>query len=391
LSKHAPHPEQARTVSGILHVVDSLERGGLERLVNDLAIAQHQAGQRALVFSLNHTDGYKAELEAHGVPVIVGGKQGGFDLKLLAKLRHAMAASDIQVVHAHNFVPSYYAAAAMMGLAGRPAQVVTCHDMGFRLDNRRLRQLFLLSLKRVQGVAMVGQQVYQRFVGDGMVPADKAMTVLNAVPMTKYTAPAAHRAAARLGLGLSQQDLVIGCVGRLVPLKNHQLLIRCLPELVKHFPQLKLVLIGDGPVRDELADQGRSLGVAQHIVFAGLREQVDTLLPALDVFALPSTTEGVSIALLEACACGLAVVASRVGGNVGHSGLLFASQDQTELHKALMTLLESAELRQAMGARARQWAQANASLEALAERYQLLYVKALSRLYPDRLTPTAAP
>jgi len=174
------------------------------------------------------------------------------------------------------------------------------------------------------------------------------------------------------------------------------LLIRCLPELVKHFPQLKLVLIGDGPVRDELADQGRSLGVAQHIVFAGLREQVDTLLPALDVFALPSTTEGVSIALLEACACGLAVVASRVGGNVeviddGHSGLLFASQDQTELHKALMTLLESAELRQAMGARARQWAQANASLEALAERYQLLYVKALSRLYPDRLTPTAAP
>lgn len=121
----------------VLHVVDSLERGGLERVVTDIAIAQRRRGDGAAVFSLNPTGGFAHELLAAGVPVILGGKTRGFDLKVARALRRCVNELGIQVVHAHNFVPNYYSAVALWGLR-RALLVGTCHDMGQRLANRRL-------------------------------------------------------------------------------------------------------------------------------------------------------------------------------------------------------------------------------------------------------------
>lgn len=125
------------------------------------------------VFSINQTGGFITELQAAGVPVIVGNKQGTLDLRVLQKLRQTVHDHRIDTVHAHNFVPSYYAAAALLGMRQRPSQVVTCHDMGTRLSNRRLRWLFKWSIRRSQGVAMVGRQVHDRFTRDGYVPEQR--------------------------------------------------------------------------------------------------------------------------------------------------------------------------------------------------------------------------
>jgi hypothetical protein len=161
----------------VLHVVDSLEFGGLERVVTDLAIAQHRAGALVKVYSLMHTDGLRAELEAAGVEVIVGGKKRMADPGVLLRLRRVVRQHDIGIVHAHNFVPNYYAAIATR-LMGRtaPVQVCTCHDMGMRLSNDRLRRLFLWSLRHTARVAMVGRQVHERFIERGWVAPERATT-----------------------------------------------------------------------------------------------------------------------------------------------------------------------------------------------------------------------
>lgn len=375
---------QAASGHGILHVVDSLERGGLERLVTDLAVAQQQRGHRVAVFSINQTGGFITDLQAAGVPVIVGNKQGTLDMQVLKKLRQAVRDHRIDTVHAHNFVPSYYAAAALLGMPRRPAQVVTCHDMGTRLSNRRLRWLFKWSIRRTQGVAMVGQQVHDRFTQDGYVPARKAMTLLNAVPVEEFGITPERRANAREALGLSGDEVVVGCVGRLVELKNHLGLIRQWPDVIARHPKARLVLIGEGPLRPQIEQLIAELGLGDRVLLAGIRSDVSRLLPGLDVFALPSFTEGVSIALLEACATGLPALASRVGGNVeviqdGVTGRLFDVQDAPALRSALLQLVGNASLRATLGQQAQAWVREHASLAALCSQYDRLYHDAAQR------------
>ncbi len=378
------HQPVAPSRRGILHVVDSLERGGLERLVRDLAVAQLRRGHHVAVFSINQTGGFIDELRAEGVPVIEGNKQGTLDLQVLQALRQAVRDHHIDTVHAHNFVPSYYAAAALIGMRQRPTQVVTCHDMGTRLSNRRLRWLFKWSILRTQGVAMVGQQVHERFTRDGYVPPRKAMTLLNAVPVEDFGITPERRASARQALGLSDDEVVVGCVGRLVELKNHLGLIRQWPAVLSAHPKARLVLIGEGPLRKQIEQLISELDLGDRVLLAGIRSDVSRLLPGLDVFALPSFTEGVSIALLEACATGLPALASRVGGNVeviqeGVTGRLFDVQDASALRAALLDLVGSATLRESLGRQARQWVQEHASLSALCTQYDRLYDDSASR------------
>ena len=366
---------------GIVHIVDSLEFGGLERVVTDLAISQKELGHRVSVFSINETAGLRTVLEDAGVPVIVGDKRGTFDLRVIRRLRKHVSQNRLDVVHAHNFVPNYYAAAALVGKR-RQVLVNTCHNMGSRLSNRRLRWLYRWSLSRTAKVAMVGCQVHERLVADGIVAPSKAMTVLNGIPVKRFAClPVDQRQRARKELGLADQDLIVGCVGRLVPLKNHKLLLACMPQLLAMHPSLKVVLVGEGPLRDELSAFAHSLAVSDHVVHAGAHADVSKLLPALDVFVLPSRTEGLSIALLEACAAGLPIVATAVGGNPeiitdGHTGQLIESEDAEALFSVLHELLSDQSKRERLGTAARTWVEKNGSVESMRQNYETLYAQA---------------
>ena len=360
----------------ILHVVDSLEYGGLERVVADLATAQTARGHHVTVFSINRTGGFRTFLEDAGVPVVVGDKQGTLDRAVLRRIR--TVARDVQVVHSHNFVPNYYAALATLASPAPQVLVTTCHDMGMRLANRKLRWLYRLSLLKTSRVAMVGRQVHDRFVGGGMVDRDRAVTVLNGVDVGRFRRANERRAVARSILGISPHAPVIGCVGRLVALKNHHLMMSSLPMLASKYPGLKLVLAGDGPLAGELRSRAESLGVIESVMFLGARTDIQDLLPAFDIFALPSKTEGLSIALLEACASSLAVVATDVGGNpeiIQHdqTGLLVPVDDQAALVSALDELLADPVRRSRLGESASEWVQAHASLDALCDAYDKFY------------------
>ncbi len=365
-----------------MHVVDSLERGGLERVVTDLAIAQHVAGDDVTVFSINDSDGLLSELKHAGVRVVMGGKRTSFDVAVLRKLRAATAEGRIDVVHSHNFTPNYYSAAAQFGLRRKAALLTTCHDMGTRLTNHRLRLFYRVSLARTELVAMVSQQVFDHYIATGMVSRARARIVMNGIPVERFDAPVAQRAWARRELGLADSALVIGCVGRLVPIKNHRLLIEAIPALVAAHPELQVVLIGKGELEQVLRAQVSALGLGEHVRFAGERGDVAGLLPAFDIFAMPSLSEGLSIALLEACASGLAIVATDVGGNReivanGSTGLLVPSGDVQTLRAALGELAAGSARRASLGAAAREWVGSHASMAAFSTSYDRLYREAL--------------
>ncbi len=372
----------ARDPLRIMHVVDSLERGGLERVVTDLAIAQHRGGHAVTVFSINDSDGLLSELEDAGIRVVMGSKCKPFDLAVLRKLRTATADGRIDIVHSHNFVPNYYSAAAQFAARRKAALLTTCHDMGTRLSNRKLRLFYRVSLARTQLVAMVSRQVFDHYTGTGMVGRAHARIVMNGIPVERFNASATQRAEARRVLGVPDAAIVIGCVGRLVPVKNHRLLLEVMPALVAAHPELQVVLIGKGELEQALRAQVSALGLGEHVRFAGERADVAQLLPALDIFAMPSLSEGLSIALLEACASGLAIVATDVGGNGeivtdGSTGLLVPSDDAQALRIALGELVANPAHRASLGAVARDWVGRHASMAAFSASYDRLYREAL--------------
>ncbi|MEY2873271.1 MAG: hypothetical protein RLZZ373_642 [Pseudomonadota bacterium] len=369
----------------LMHIVDSLEFGGLERVVTDLAIEQKRHGDQVCVFSLLDTVGLKPELEAAGIEVIVGHKRDGLDLALIRRLRRSIAEREIEVVHAHNFVPNYHAAAATFLRWRPPTLVCSLHDMGLRLDREaRLRRFFTWAIGRTHGYAMVGAQVHDRYVGSGMVRADRATTVLNGIPVDRFRWTPERRHEARVRLGVPQDALLIGAVGRQVGLKNHALLIAQMPALLQRHPSLRLALVGSGPLEVELRAQVQGAGLGDRVVFTGQRKDVSDLTPGFDIFAMPSLTEGLSIALLEACATRLAIVATAVGGNPeivreGETGLLVPPAEGGPLFDALDRLLSDAPLRERLGQAACDWVREHGSIGTLHHAFQRFYAQAQAR------------
>jgi glycosyltransferase involved in cell wall biosynthesis len=368
---------------GILHIVDSLDRGGLERVVCNLSTEQLRRGHDVRVYCLHTLGNLAPGLEADGVRVICGYKRSGPDLGVVRELRQLMHGRQRALFHSHSMMPNYYACAARL-LAGLSITVVnTRHDMGSTRPGDPREKLYRLSVPLTRLAVMVSQGVKERFVAAGTVPIRKARVVLNGIrtDCPQRTEPV-QRAAARRLLEASDDQFVIGCVGRLVELKNHAAAIRNLARLAAGTAQPRLVLIGGGPLQGHLEALARQLGVDDRVRFLGERSDTRELLPGLDAFLMPSLTEGHSIALLEAAAAGLPIVATRVGGNpeiVKHerTGLLVPVDDEVSISAALGRLVGDRMFAAQLGAEARAWALEHVSVPAMADAYEAVYAEAL--------------
>ena len=174
-------------------------------------------------------------------------------------------------------------------------------------------------------------------------------------------------------------------IGRLHEQKGVDVLLTAFEHVVEQHPTANLTLnvLGDGPLRDTLRTQAQQLGIAQRVTFVGQSDLVHQYLSQADIFILPSRAEGISNALLEAMACALPIVATRIPGNSdviehGRNGLLFTVDDPGSLTHAIMSLVLDADLRQRLGVAARQTAEDQFSLSFVADRYVSLYRDLLS-------------
>jgi glycosyltransferase involved in cell wall biosynthesis len=172
---------------------------------------------------------------------------------------------------------------------------------------------------------------------------------------------------------------MIGCVADLVPVKRHEDLVDAFANLRSQLPNARLVLIGDGPSREAIERRVRELGLVNSVRMLGRRPDIDKLLPAFHLFVLASDTEGLSNAILEAQACGLPVVTTRVGGNPdlvdADCGILVPPRDPEALAEALGRLLRDRNRREQMGAVARMRVMRNHSIAAMTRAYTALYRK----------------
>jgi glycosyltransferase involved in cell wall biosynthesis len=288
----------------VLHIITGLEPGGAE---HQLRLLLKHLPQRCEVVALANPGSVAEAIRADGTPVHVVPMRGNRDMTVLPRLVRLIRSGRFDVVHTHLYRACVYGRLAAR-LAGVRHVVATEHSLGVGLiEGRRttaaVRALYLATERLGQRTIAVSGTVADRLQAWG-VRRDRIRVIPNGIDAAELRYDPAVRAATRAALGIPADAPVIGAVGRLVPTKRFDLLIRAVAGL----PGATLLLAGDGPQRAGLRDLAEELGVADRVVFAGVRPHVRDVLCAMDAFASPSEQETFGLAVLEALANGLPVV-----------------------------------------------------------------------------------
>ncbi len=363
----------------ITHCVETLHRGGLEHVVLDLVTQQQAQGHKCQVICLFDGGLLVERFESIGVPVHVCKKRSGLDLRAAWRMRRHIRAHATDVLHTHNRTAHYYAVLATLG--SRPTSVVcTSHGMGASGESDRREKLFALCVPRTDRIVAVSEMVRRRMLERG-IPAEKLTVAHNGIDVAEYAERNAQSGARlRRELGLGDNVRVLGTVGRLNRLKDPATLIRAFAELHARHSDTVLLMVGDGSLRAEMQALVAELDLAADVKFLGDREDVADLLAGMDMFVMSSISEGFSIALLEACACSLPVVATHVGGNPeiitdGINGRLVAASDPGALAAAMLEVLDDPQCARRLGEAGRAWVMKNATLTAMAAGYAEIYAE----------------
>lgn len=289
------------------------------------------------------------------------------DSLALAHLWRYIRRGRFALVHTHSSKAGFLGRVAA-GLAGVPRIVHTPHGHIFDGYFGPLATGIFIRLERwaarfTDRIITLTDQEQRDHLARGVGRPGQFVTIPSGVDLKALPRPGETRAAVRKAMGVADDAPLVGTVARLVPVKGLAYLLDGTRRILESAPEVTLLIVGDGDLRDELESRARALGVGGRVRFVGFREDAARWIAALDVFVLPSINEGMGRVLVQAMALEVPVVASRVGGmpevtGDGDAGILVPPRDPAAIAEAVARLLGDPALRRALGKRGAERAQA---------------------------------
>jgi glycosyltransferase involved in cell wall biosynthesis len=361
----------------LLLVVDSLEVGGAERHVVDLAVAlSRRAHEVTVVCSVaGDLSGLLEEANVPVRPLLHKLVKRRVSAAYARGLRRLVKEGRFDLVHAHIYASAAAAAIATVG-TGVPLVVTEHTEAAWR--GRRARLVSRWFCRRASRVIAVSGAVRRRLVEQDDVHPEKTALIPNAVPANPERGSGAPPLPDEL-----QDGPLVGVVARLQPEKGVATFLKAGARVAKVVPRARFIVAGDGPLRAELEALVGRLGLERNVRFLGFRSAPRAVIGLLDVLVVPSHTEGAPLVVLEAMAAGVPVVASAVGGipdqvRHGEDGLLVPPGDPAALGKAILELLEDPGLARRMGTAGFRKAATEFNHETMVERAMKVYRTALA-------------
>ena len=357
----------------VLMMTDVTGRGGAERALVDLAIRLDRTRYNVTVCATRSAGNYQPVLDAAGVRTIVLNRNSRWEAYKLLGLLTLLRRERINILHTHLFGSNTWG--RVLGRLAR-VPVVISHEHWSSKSGREVwvdRLLYRLS-DRILVPSEASKRTVMAMEG---IPTRYLRVLYNGVDISHFSPGTHSRCEVRGELGLACDELVVGTVGRLSPEKGGvDVLVRAV-ELLRHdHPRARLVVVGDGPLRPDLEKLADDLG--SDMVFTGTRTDIARLLSAMDIFVLPSLMEAMPIALLEAMAMRLPVVATKVGGvpeivDDGVNGLVVPPGDEAALHSALHLLVGNPTLMSTLARAGQERVQTDFTLDTMVENVEQLY------------------
>jgi glycosyltransferase involved in cell wall biosynthesis len=365
----------------VLVLIKGLGRGGAEQLL--VSAAPHLDRSRfryEVAYVLPAKDTLVSELQRHGIAVSCLG--GGRGMSWVPRLRALARERRVELVHAHLPYTAIGARVALTG-PGRPRLVYTEHNV-WQSYQRPTYWANLLSFGRTDHVFTVSHEVrasirYPR--GLGWLPLPPVETLYHGLDPAALERP--QRAdGVREEFGIPADAPLVGTVANFRHEKGHEFLLRAAELVRQDVPEVRFLLVGQGPLEGQVRREAERLGLGDTVIFTGFREDVPRLTAAIDLFVLSSLHEGLSIALMEAMALGKPPVVTRVGGlpelvRDEEEGLLVPPADPAALAAGIGKLLQDAALRDRLGRTARRRA-AQFDIRAAVRRMEEVYAELLA-------------
>lgn len=369
----------------VCHVLQSLQPGGLENGVVNVVNGLDESRFVSSICCLREAGVFASRIRRSDVPVHAMGWQPGNDPMLPFRLARLFRHLRADVVHTRNAEAFFY---GLLGAKLAGVRAVVHSEHGRVLPDKPHRMTLQRGLLRhVSAAFAVSEQLKRDLDIHLQLPAHRVEVIHNGVDVRPVSE--AERQFARDIFGASPTDVVIGGVGRLVPVKNYDLLLRAASGMTATRNVL-VALVGDGPERGALEARAAQLGIGKRVRWLGHRENAARLYAGMDIFVLPSLSEGMSNTLLEAMSASVPVVASDVGGNreivgSGRDGVLFASENELGLREILDGLAAYPDVRCRLGRNGNERVRREFSVAAMINRYEQLYERVFSR---DRAAET---
>ena len=367
----------------MLQLVNGFAIGGGEMKVLELVQRLNKDRYNITVCSVGQGGPLESEFRKAVDRVEIFSKKMSFDFSLVQKVAQLMKQQQIQILQTTLFYADVIGAYAAY-LAKVPVviswEAVTGpfafhHYWSYKLASRKIDR-----------IVAVSDDIRNKVIRERNLAEEKVVTIHYGVDLKKF-APE-DQILKKTDIGVSEGQTVLGTVARFDHPKGHKHLIAAAPEIVKQFPNVRFVFVGDGPLRQDVEQQIHRLGLDQYFVLLGFRRDVKQLLGVFDLFILPSESEGLPNAVLEAMACSNPVVASAVNGVVevvvdGKTGYLIPPGDPQSISAAVIKKLHSPENMKQMGIKGRERVAAAFSVEQqigkFEELYDALYVKKMVR------------
>ena len=359
----------------IAFLVHTYGFGGLENMVTNLVNHLDPNRFESTIISFAPLHPLNNRVDLNRIQVISLNKKGGNNPVLIYKICLMLKKIGADIVQTHNW------GTALEGILGAKLARIPgiIHAERGTIEEKQRNIVFQRLLwgftDQVLSVSEAHRKKMTNIIG---FPQEQIKAIVNGVDTERFFPNPEIKEETRIKLGLKKDSLCIGTVGSLRPVKNQSLLVNACNAILPHFNHVEVLIVGEGPLESQLIQEAKALGLSEKIHFAGVQPHIPEILNALDIFVLPSRSEGMPNAVLEAMACGIPVIATAVGGTPeviedGKNGILVASEDEPHLIQALKELIQNHEKRLAFGREGRIRVLSKFSLKKMVSEYQVLY------------------
>ncbi len=361
----------------VLQLVEGFSLGGAEKKLWELIAKMDRSKYRTVVCSLGLGDTIQEYFEKLDVKVVTLTRKSKFDLSLIWRLRALIREEKIDVIMTTLFYADFLG--ALVGKWAGAKAVFSWETISSPkwLVWHRLYS-YRAAIKLADRVISVSQATAEWLREKRGVAARQIEVIPYGVDLDMFQAK--PEPDLKQELGLSSEQPVVGMVGRLNEQKGHVYLIDAAEIVVKKVPNVRFLLVGDGPLRQELEEKVASKGLQDNFIFLGFRHDVPRLLRIFDIFTLPSLYEGLPNVVLEAMAVNLPVVATPVDGTKeavvqDETGLLIPEKNPGALADALIELLTDKEKAVEMGNNGRRRVEQEFSLQKQVSSFEDIYAE----------------
>jgi len=331
----------------ILQLVSSSGFFGAENVIIELAKELLSTNFEPIIGVFNNTHSPHTEIveeaKKYNLKVKIFTCNGQFDIRSVKAVGNFIKRNNIDIIHSHGYKSNFYALIA--NLFRNVSLITTCHLWtGGGFKNRIYESLDKLWIKRFDKIVTVSDELRTEVLNWGVSPS-KVSTIDNGIDLNRFKG-SFDTNNIRKKLNIASHFKVIGTIGRLDEQKGHIFLIESTIQFLKVFPDTIFLIVGDGSLKQKLQDKVVELSLENNFVFTGIRKDIPEILVAIDIFVLPSLSEGLPMVLLEAMAAKKPIIASGVGAIPkviinNETGILIKPRDVDELTKSMIDLLRN--------------------------------------------------